>query len=271
MGMGIASRGVSAWLGDFCYLIDHDKSVQKHMNIKTLPSSEEIAILIKKRLKNFWGYGNLKGSIWFIGMEEGLGEKESFPYERFASTAGKAVVDIVGNTAAEHNVWFEMNAPTQRTWRPLIFILLYLKHNRVPTLSEIREAQIAQFGRTKSDHAVLELMPLPSRSVKVSDWIYSKVPLEGLLSRREYLKTYKPARVEALKGLIEKHQPKLVIFYSRSYLTDWQTIVPKPFKEVIPGKLHLAKANGTTYAVTAHPTSRGMTNQDWEEIAKRLG
>lgn len=241
------------------------------MHTKSLPSSEEAASLIKKRLKNFWGYGNLKGSTWLIGMEEGLAANESFPYERFESTAGKAVVDIVGNTAADHNVWFEASAPTQRTWRPLIFILLYLKLGRVPKLSEIREYQIAEFGRTKCDHAVLELMPLPSRSVKASDWIYSDVPLKGLASRKEYLATYKPARVEALKALIEKHQPKLVLFYSRSYFTDWQTIVPKPFKEVIPGKLHLVKRDGTTYAVTAHPTSRGMTNQDWEEIAKRLG
>lgn len=267
--MGIASRGVSAWLGAFCYLTDHSKSVQ-NMNKKSLPSSEEVALLIKKRLKNFWGYGNLKGSTWFIGMEEGLAASESFPYERFESTADKAVVDIVGNTAADHNVWFEASAPTQRTWRPLIFILLYLKLGRVPKLSEIREYQIAEFGRTKCDHAVLELMPLPSRSVKASDWIYSDVPLTGLASRKEYLATYKPARVEALKALIEQHQPKLVLFYSRSYLTDWQTIVPKPFKEVIPGKLHLVKYDGITYAVTAHPTSRGMTNQDWEEIAKRL-
>jgi hypothetical protein len=240
------------------------------MNTKTLSSSEEVSLLIQKRLKNFWGYGNLKGSAWFVGMEEGIGEHEGFPLERFQSTADKVVVNITDNTSAEHNIWFEANAPTQRTWRPLIFILLYLKHKRVPTLSEIREAQIVEFGRNKSDHAVIELMPLPSRSVKASDWIYSKVPLEGLSSRKEYLKTYKPARVEALKALIEKHQPKLVVFYSRSYLTDWQTIVPRPFKEVIPGKLHLAKVDGTTYAVTAHPTSRGMTNQDWEEIAKRL-
>ncbi len=240
------------------------------MNKKSLPSSEEVALLIEKRLKNFWGYGNLKGSTWFIGMEEGIGEKEPFPLERFQSTADKAVVDIRGNLADDHNYWFTSQAPTQSTWRILIFIILYQKLKRMPTLSEIREYQITDFGRTKSDHAVLELMPLPSRSVRAQDWLYSNVPLKGLSSRKEYLKTYKPERVEALKALIEKHQPKLVIFYSRSYFTDWQTIVPKPLKEVIPGKLHLAKANDTTFAVTVHPVGRGIKNQDWVEIAKRL-
>ena len=234
------------------------------------PSSNEAALLIKKRLETFWGYGNLKGDTWFVGMEEGIGRNEGFPLERFISTAGKAVVDIRGNLAVDHNVFFEQAAPTQSTWRPLIFILLSLKLGRIPKLSEIREYQISTFGRTQSDHAVLELMPLPSRSVKASDWLYSDVPLTGLTSRKEYLKTYKPARVEALKALIEKHQPKLVLFYSRSYLTDWQHIVPKPLKEVIPGRLHIAKANGTTYAVTAHPTSRGVSTEDWEKVAKCL-
>ena len=234
------------------------------------PSPEEVALLISRRLKKFWGYGNLKGSVWFIGMEEGIGIDEDFPITRFQSTDEKEVVDITDNIAEDHHRWFQTGAATQRTWRPLIFILLYQRLGRVPSLEEIRDYQINYFGRRKSDHAILELMPLPARSLKASDWIYSDVQLNGLKNRKEYLATYKSERVKLLQALIEKHQPKVVLFYSRSYMADWQSIVPKLLKEVIPEKLHVAKANGTTYAVTAHPVSHGMSTKDWEIIARTI-
>ena len=234
------------------------------------PSPQELSILILKCLKNFWGYGNLKGSVWFIGMEEGLGENEGLPIERFISTDGKAVVDITSNTASDHQKFFQTGTETQKTWRRLIFVLLYQKLGRVPTISEIRDFQINHFGRIKSDHAILELMPLPAKSVTNADWIYQDVPLIGLTNREEYLASYMPDRVQALKLLIEKHQPKLVLFYSRTYLKYWQLVVPKKLKEVIPDNLHIAKVEDTVYAVTPHPTSWGMTTADWTEIAKKL-
>lgn len=241
------------------------------MNASFLKSSpQEVALLILKRLKNFWGYGNLKAPVWFVGMEEGLGSTEGIPLERFQSTDGKVVVDITSNTSADHQSLFKEGAKTQPTWRPLIIILFYLRFGRVPTLSEIRDYQINHFGRTTSPHAILELMPLPAKSTKKADWIYQDVPLIGLTNREEYLATYLPERVQALKLLIEKHQPKLVLFYSRSYLNEWQSIIPKKLKEVIPDKLHMVKVDKTIYAVTPHPTSRGLSTADWEQVTKRL-
>ncbi len=237
---------------------------------KNAVSSNETAFLIQKRLKKFWGYGNLKSSIWFVGMEEGLGKEEGFPLERFQATTGKVLVDITNNTQKDHMAWFKSKAPTQPTYRRLIFMLLFQKLGRVPTIAEIRDFQINHFGRTKSDHAILELMPLPSKSIKKADWIYQDVPLIGLTHREEYLASYKPERVQALKAMIEKHQPKLVLFYSRTYFDDWQSIVPKKLKEVIPDKLHIAKVGNILYAVTSHPTSRGLTTADWTQIAKKL-
>ncbi len=233
-------------------------------------TTQEVATLLKKRLKTFWGYGNLDGRTWFVGMEEGLGKQEPFPLERFRSTAGKAVVDIRDNTAEDHQRWFNPKSAIQPTWRILISLLMYRRLRRIPKLADIRTYQFLEFGLKNNDHALLELMPLPASSTNEADWIYSDVPLKGLKTRKEYLATYKPARVEALKTLIEKHQPKLVLFYSRTYLTDWQQIVPKPLVEVIPGKLHLVKYKGTTYAVIPHPTSRWMKTTDWALIAEKI-
>jgi hypothetical protein len=211
-----------------------------------------------------------KGPVWFVGMEEGLGATEGIPLERFQSTDGKVVVDITSNTSADHQSLFKEGTKTQPTWRALIFILLYQRFGEVPTLAKIRDYQINNFGRIDSAHAVLELMPLPAKSTKKADWIYQDVPLIGLTDREEYLATYLPERAQALKLLIEKHQPRLVLFYSRSYLNEWQSIIPKKLKEVIPDKLHMVKVGNTVYAVTPHPTSRGISTADWEQVTKRL-
>lgn len=234
--------------------------------------TQEFDSLIRERIRNFWGYGNLNSDVWFVGMEEGYNETNEILFERFKATAHAAVFDIYEDLRVDpgHVYWFEENAPTQPTYRPLIFIHRYLQTGTEPTLEEIRQYQIKQFGRKNADHAVLELMPLPSKSIKESDWLYANSDVEGLRTRKEYLATYKPQRVRELHTLIQTHKPKLVLFYSRSYLPDWQQIAGIPFEEVIPKKLHIAKNHGTVYAVVPHATSFGMSKNDWRTIAERI-
>jgi hypothetical protein len=236
------------------------------------PFGDDFKVLIQERIKNFWGYGNLDSEVWFVGMEEGYNETNEILFERFKATAHKAVFDIYDDLKVDpgHVYWFEENAPTQPTYRPLIYIQLYLQTRKEPTIEEIRQYQIKQFGRSNSDHAVLELMPLPSKSIKESDWLYTASGVEGLSSRKEYLATYKPQRVSELHTLIQQHKPKLVLFYSRTYLPEWQQIASVPFIETIPKKLHTAKDHDTLYAVVPHATSFGMSKNDWNAIAETI-
>jgi len=249
-----------------------DKKSHSSMNENKSPFGDEFRYLIKERIKNFWGYGNLCGDIWFVGMEEGYNENNEVLFERFKATAYHAVFDIYEDLKVDpgHVYWFEKGAPTQPTYRSLIYIHLYLKTGKEPTLEEIREYQISEFGRRNSDHAVLELMPLPSKSIKESDWLYADSGIEGLRSRKEYLATYKPQRVRELHALIQKHKPKLVLFYSRGYLLDWQQVASVPLKEMIQNKLHTAQDDSTVYAVVPHATSFGMSRNDWKNIAEVL-
>jgi hypothetical protein len=236
------------------------------------PFGDGFRYLIQERIKNFWGYGNLNGDIWFVGMEEGYNQDNEVLLERFKATAHKAVFDIYDDLKVDpgHVYWFEEGAPTQPTYRPLIYIQLYLQTGKEPTLEEIREYQIGKFGRKTADHAVLELMPLPSKSIKEADWLYADSGVDGLRTRKEYLATYKPNRVRELHVLIQKHKPKLVLFYSRGYLADWQQIATVPFEEVIPKKLHITKDHDTAYAVIPHATSFGMSKNDWRAIAEKI-
>jgi hypothetical protein len=237
-----------------------------------LESSEEFKTLLKERIKNFWGYGNLDSDIWFVGMEEGYNQNNEVLIERIKATSHSDVFDIYDDLKVDpgHVYWFEKGAPTQPTYRLLIYIWLFLQTNREPTLEEIREYQIRKFGRKISDHAVLELMPLPSKSIKKKDWLYGDTGISGLSSRKEYLLTYTPQRVEKLKELIRKHKPRLVLFYSKMYLDYWQQIAEVPLKKVIINKLYTAKNHDTLYAMVPHPTKRGMFKSDWKNIAEVL-
>lgn len=230
------------------------------------------ADLIRSRVNNFWGYGNLSSDVWFVGMEEGHTEDNEALVRRIKATTGGQVFDIYEDMRGDpgHMHWFKDGAPTQSTYRKLIYLLLYLRSGKEPTLEEIRAYQIHKFGRKSSDHAVLELMPLPCKSIRKADWVYGSFGIEGLSSRKEYLATYKPMRVELLRSLIQNHKPKLVILYSRSYAEDWKLVAGVPFTEIIPGKLSIAKNDGTVYAIIPHSTAHKTSNIDWRNIAEGL-
>lgn len=240
---------------------------------KILPSSEgRFRFLIQERIKNFWGYGNLDGDVWFIGMEEGGDGSLPKLMRRYEATSNGEVFDIYDDMRGDkdHMAWFEENASPQRTYRRLIYLLLYIKTKKAPTPDEILQYQIKHFGRKKNDHAVLELMPMACRTMHENDWVYRELDIDGFASKKEYLKKYVPERVERLRGLIIKHKPKLVIFYSTVYRKYWSLIPSVPFQEVLKSNLYVAKDDHTVYAVVPHSVAHGMSNDDWMQIAQYL-
>ena len=62
--------------------------------------------LIEGRINNFWGYGNLDGNVWFIGLEEGFGGNENDLARRLSKN--KVVLDNQGDMrdVADHIRWF---------------------------------------------------------------------------------------------------------------------------------------------------------------------
>lgn len=236
------------------------------------PLGENFDALIRERIKNFWGYGNLNSPYWFIGMEEGYNEDNEVLRDRFEATAHKQVCDIYDDLKVDpgHVYWFEDGAPIQPTYRRLIEIMLYSQNKVHSDKEEIREFQIKKLGRKESDHALLELMPLPSKSIAEKDWLYADSGVEGLSSRKDYLETYKSERIEALRKLIEQYKPKYVICYSLSYQEDWQQLTDKPFIEVNPRRLYLARDTDITFAITPHSVAQGLSNNDWKMIIEEL-
>lgn len=233
------------------------------MNNNKSPSGDGFSLLVKNRIKNFWGYGSLQAPVWFIGMEEGY--DTSSPQEllqaRFEATHNKATVDIRTGMkgVTDHLKWFRSDADVQPTWKYPIALHLYFKNGEKPTKNEIKEYQIHNLADVKKkETATLELMPLPSNKASEKTWLYGKLDIPYLKTRKEYLETYKPTRVEKLRKLIQQHQPKLVIFYSLTYLQDWESIIGSKPVEITDG-MYVTQTNGTTYCIIPQSVSFGMS------------
>lgn len=232
------------------------------------------ANIIQKRLELFWGYGNFEAPVWFVGMEEGLGKNTSVKEleARFVAADGKMTVDMRRDMAQvpDHIRFFKESAPVQASWKYPIALYLYLKNRKEPSKQDIRDYQMYMLGDSElKNDAAIELMPLPSHKANEDTWIYDKYGIFGLGSRSEYLNAYKPKRVRELANLIEIHSPKLVIFYSKSYLPDWIQIIGEKPKEII-SQMYFIKNCKTSFCVIPQGVARGMSYARIYEFAQNI-
>jgi hypothetical protein len=120
--------------------------------------------LVERRL-NFWGYGSLEAPVWFVGMEEGLGDTGEEELEiRFRATAGKAMVDMRRDMSdvPNHMRWLQPPYPIQNNWKYPIALYLYFKNDVPPTQEDVRRYQAHTLGDIDlKDTAVTNLCHFP--------------------------------------------------------------------------------------------------------------
>ena len=139
--------------------------------------------ILEAFMRGFFGYGNLKSRVWFIGMEEGGGNRLKEVHDRLRAWNRRGRKQIE-DAAAFHiqikmdNLFLVKNGagPTiQGTWRKLILVVLACRGNESLANKQllregVREFQRTTFGRQNACIAALELFPLPSPSRKA--WNY---------------------------------------------------------------------------------------------------
>lgn len=172
--------------------------------------------LVQDYMHGFYGYGHYAAPYWFIGMEEGSSGKPDEIPKRIHEwhNRGRAELEDLVDYSQVIGMGSLVGSPTkiQPTWAGLIKILLSAEGQDLDKES-VRRFQREKLGRKDGTNALLELLPLPSRSL--AHWLYahhSRLP--ELANRKEYTRIYGPRRAEAIRQRIQQHKPKAVVFYS---------------------------------------------------------
>nr|WP_314899159.1 hypothetical protein [uncultured Deefgea sp.] len=244
--------------------------------------------LIDRFLHNFFGYGNLKAPIWFIGMEEGGGKdlaEAQARIEAWQRLGAGDVIDLVTyHRVIDKSKYFDRaRPPTQPTWRGLIRILLGYQRYKRADIEAIRDFQANMFGTPNSNHCLLELMPLASR--RITSWIYTPWAEEHqytmLQNRRAYRNQLEPQRINTLATKIRNYRPRNVVFYGRTYLPSWKSIVqavtgqesiwteetPDPDCQLT---VLLSPTPATNFFIVNHSTSRGVTENYFLSLGRTI-
>ncbi|MBL1213154.1 MAG: hypothetical protein HND52_07355 [Ignavibacteriae bacterium] len=172
--------------------------------------------LVRQCLFNWLGYGNLHGSIWFIGTEEGGAEiwrqktktiQESLEIRK----KFKLSMDFINVWEKQYNIpMIKFRGPT--VWRYIAAFLLCFEKAKKNELIKVERNDVEEFlyeskklGRKDSNHFLCELFPLPKKSKNniepYSDfWDSIKSYHSELLSQR--INLIKEALNENVKVLI---------------------------------------------------------------------
>lgn len=185
--------------------------------------------LLHEFMRSFYGYGNPEARVWLVGMEEGAGHG----FEEISSRLGVWAQNHRSfEDARDYHIAFglpEYFAPKPkagRTWTRLIRLVLAAK-GAPQDRETILEIQRDRWGRMGGAVCLPELLPLPNPTTR--HWGYGEWTGDtNLATRGKYRKVWLTPRIDALRRLVSKHRPRVVVFYGKSNAPYWERIVGRP-------------------------------------------
>ncbi len=208
--------------------------------------------LIQAFMRDFYGYGTLEAPYWLIGIEEaGDGSTEDLSSRLTAwDRHGRPEIDDLSDFCRDAGIHISRTTP-QRTWRPLIHLMLAAKGEPISS-SSVLDYQLTRLGRGDGETCLLELLPLPKRNA--NDWPYGGwTDLPELSSRSTYENQVTEKRVEHIVTAIHDRQPRAAVFYGRRKF--WRARLNLPDTSA-----HLTFDAGnigvTAVVATDHPVAR---------------
>ncbi|MEH2139580.1 hypothetical protein [Nostoc sp.] len=148
--------------------------------------------LLEKRVDTFYGYGDYQGNYWFVGMEEAGGDFNDINNRiNIWSNRGKQEIEDIAEYHKDIG-WggsflsgAKLDVPV---WRAIIRIVLSAKGKENFDKKDILAYQINELGRKYKETCLLELLPLPSPSLK--HWIFAQHSRLSFLSNRDTYEKY---------------------------------------------------------------------------------
>jgi hypothetical protein len=213
--------------------------------------------------REWYGYGWWEAPFWFIGPEPGRPEKEDTLNKRCAAWIALGAGELVDCKSHHFGfAWMKWHRnspapPTQPTWRQLIRLLLAFCKGQAPDLGDIRGYQQCRWGmrkkRAEEETCVVELCSLaaPNLTAKKNVAFDSNCFLKD--------------RINVFRSRVDKYKPRLVLMYGQSHAHQFREIAGCELESGKPQKV------GATYFVhTPAPTSRGLSNEYWLQLAEEL-
>jgi len=224
----------------------------------------------------FFGYGQ-PNALWaYIGMEEwGCREiGEAIARLNAWHALGEPMPAV--NLLEFHNQLYPVVGPIaavgpNQTWEFLIRIRLAAEGEE-PTPEAIHEYPNNQLGNENGSNSLLEFMPLPCPSIRA--WPWPKwCNVEA--TKTAYVRRLAPTRILGLQNIVnQQHNPRVVIFYGKSYHNCWLQIVGLEQMEDIPGfegRAQWAQRDGKLFVSTWHPGGIRRIPKDVDAFARGLG
>ena len=166
------------------------------------------------RILGFLGYGNPSAPVWFIGIEEGLGEMTS--EDTMANLIARSSFDETMDLREAHlrlcgqgkAIDIENKPPTTQVWKWMAKIMRARGEHEDWCSTELANEYIRfRLGRHDGETFLTELSPIPSKKGKDktwSKWFVKQIPdfSSRIMCRRE-----------RLRQILDKNNPTLIVCY----------------------------------------------------------
>lgn len=175
-------------------------------------------------LENFYGYGNIKAPVVFIGIEEHAVEDSLESELAKRSDFAGPIHDLYEmQCALGHDMHFRDKRPKcQRTWRPMCHLMIRRSGN-VSTNRERNKYQAMKLARKDGDTLIIELFPLPKPKANKLPQIYWHRYGSDL---KAYQNNAFEKRKTKILELIQSHKRELVIGYGKQSWNAFKKLLP---------------------------------------------
>jgi hypothetical protein len=228
------------------------------------------------------GYGNPKGAYWFIGPEEGGDIMSNHDRMKVWSELGEnkhfhdmkdfhlALCNLNMNYKQDLERFFVGDKiKLQSTWNGIIEILFGIIDNP-NSIEDKRKYQSNELGSKNGDTIIGELFPFSSKNLddQMCEEYFG-------LSKKDYWANYSIAREILLAKQIEKYAPKVVVFYSTTFSSNWKRIIERFDSNLNNIQTHaelpfsFLKTSKTLFVITPHPRARQL-NKKKSEVGKAI-
>lgn len=234
--------------------------------------------LIAEFMNKFYGYGNLEGRYWFIGLEEGCGpnwETDVAPRFEQWQIRGKREIEDVRAYHEAFGVTHHWEPPEaaviQPTWRRLIQATITAQTGSEPNVNEIRAYQVNRLGTPTGETCLVEFLPLPSPNLAhfgyahLANDDYPFFAAPGL-----YAAHIRDTRIRHIRHLITHHGAAHVVFYGLTNLAGWNEIVMHAPWEVMDQHIQRCHFAGRCIWLVPQPAAFGLPGNVFTKLGHMM-